>query len=1667
MSTDNPTDITPNIEKLKLSDDFYTWFLATNKLIDYVNPISLYDVILNRGLYEARNNGIVTIGLNIGKGVKLYPDVGSADITLDLEGIFSSVASVKNDDYILLERSATGSSNYLFSVLSSDILPPTLNSDHEFLGAITVASLNSVYHQLNLGHENSLVSDNSGIVLNALTPATKISFLYNTTKSAWISNRGIGISSDYSFVSDSTTKDAYFNFSTSGNTQYDVVIDLSMGYLGTSSDDHAWSLTARHYFNRLDFIYRKNGELYSDTDSSEHVTFSSVIDTISPITSTFLITDKIQIGNVGGSTTNFKQETDYTQYIIPVSNSNGILDSKWTNRYVTANYDSSIVVGDVVRIYDNTDTTAKIVKCAWTTTADPIESTVLGIVERKSDGKIWVAVSGEFTLPVSNLNTGAIYYLSSGSPNYSVTKPSVGVIKPLFTATSTSSGIVIPIGSGQGGLSFGSFNAIDNAENGILVGAGATVTSDGSTGNFTFVAGEGISLQTDPSSKQLILRALVPGYQPTYSSIFSNSGDVLQAVSANDSFSVLGVGGIEVVGENHTSGDTLYIRGKFFRTVSWSGDSSTNDTPGSLTATDYDDNINVYAGTGISIRSYADGFRIDATGSSVPAIGPNSISLDKLYKQFKNSILYTPDDASSVSEITALQSTNNSFVTSDTAGVIRWETSLSVVANRFANTEATKLIDKFNSAVYNQAFYGVTTSNNSNNCRSFGIIRIPNSKTTLPGILPIDVAAFRYNTTNTINSALVGLQEGDGIELSTFNSITNSISGIPTIKISNKYGAAFNTIKILDTAETITASSAQKRTVTNYIAKSDTLGFDQTSVIIPDTYSSSNTSAYYGPYGFGPPSGTTGTKITSITGPNSTTVNVAQLTINPAPFDHPEYDALSRGYYFVMPSHIQNTRYTYSIYAKNKTAGEANSVRFQLAYWNGSYNSAVYSEEFTTLADNTWKRFTFTFILPTTETIYKPGQTNPSDATRYWTFASRGQVKITLSGSQSGKECYFYGGQLEEGQFATDYISSENKEYLRIVGSGGSFDSANRWEFDFATAEYTMPESHGTLQMSTAGSPLFLDATSTDTINFGISNNSITNTYLATMADNTVKVGISSTNLNSTPSDLLIQSNGILGRFGSNDLASLDASDVLTILGFSDNNFFKTITTNSGSISANTTESFGIVGGSGIDVSVNDTNHSIVITSSIASTGDLGINTIGTSDWVDQAIPVYTTVLTQLDKLYYATGELKYSITPTFGNNAIPNSAVLTASINWESLGRIPGDSLNNPTDGSGILYGYSDGATFTTIFAQTSSLSQSILTMTSNGIEMYSVEGSTLTDPLGKEPLGVLQFIQSGSLTNIQRTFNYARTITSQIVGLGIARNTSGADQWLNKEYSEFVVSTSVITPIKLQGVQSQQGAYYGIDRVSGLMLSGDGKSVILASSSGKVAFTSLMSLNFSGCNLLQTSTGPSYNNSTNCSITSKVFNTDWYNLSGDPSMCLPTTLLIGTGPVGSSNSISSGYMLENSASRGLMFTNYNFNTNGSKTLEQDYSSKITLQVLNVDTNTTHHTSSKTTASLVHSYTVPDSSQIIDRIVHESARKSIKYLIQAVSDTGKLFTTEFLLQINGVTSTTGNFIQYASVVEDGGFTLNIVAEVGATYAYVKYTNSVNVVLIKVLKQEI
>lgn len=43
-----------DIVKLSINDTFYDWFLRTNQVIDYVNPINVYDVFAGAGILESR-----------------------------------------------------------------------------------------------------------------------------------------------------------------------------------------------------------------------------------------------------------------------------------------------------------------------------------------------------------------------------------------------------------------------------------------------------------------------------------------------------------------------------------------------------------------------------------------------------------------------------------------------------------------------------------------------------------------------------------------------------------------------------------------------------------------------------------------------------------------------------------------------------------------------------------------------------------------------------------------------------------------------------------------------------------------------------------------------------------------------------------------------------------------------------------------------------------------------------------------------------------------------------------------------------------------------------------------------------------------------------------------------------------------------------------------------------------------------------------------------------------------------------------------------------------------------------------------------------------------------------------------------------------------------------
>jgi hypothetical protein len=136
-----------------------------------------------------------------------------------------------------------------------------------------------------------------------------------------------------------------------------------------------------------------------------------------------------------------------------------------------------------------------------------------------------------------------------------------------------------------GSLSFGKFNA--TASGGTATGS--TVSSGSPNDTFTVVAGSGISLATNTGSKSITISATTAGNQPTYSSISTNSGAV-SAYRPSETLSLIGSGGIVVSATDvaSTNGDQITISGKYFRTISWLGD-STNDSASFETADTVDD----------------------------------------------------------------------------------------------------------------------------------------------------------------------------------------------------------------------------------------------------------------------------------------------------------------------------------------------------------------------------------------------------------------------------------------------------------------------------------------------------------------------------------------------------------------------------------------------------------------------------------------------------------------------------------------------------------------------------------------------------------------------------------------------------------------------------------------------------------------------------------------------------------------------------------------------------------------------------------------------------------------------------------------------------------------------------------------------------------------------
>lgn len=1594
MSTDG-SDLVVDITKLELDDNFYTWFTRTNSIIDAINPLNIYDITPRKGLSESRSGGNVILDVDTGKGIKAYPNPATGAITLDFEAL-TAKTSITDDDLFVIETPTTGSSNDLFKVSATNMLPPTLTGNHEFTGTITVNALNVRDNALRLQFGDATTENDAGIILDT-TSSSKVKFTYDTTRAAWFSNRNIGLQNGYSFLTNSSTRRAEFRFSTHGSSQFDTGLELLMGQQSTQGDDHSWIIEARNVDRAINFIYKN----YFNTDTENRI-FYAQVDSITPFASTFVVADKIQIGNIAGSTTNFKNITNYSANIIPISNSDGILDNKWTNRYVTTQYSSGISVGNIVKILDDTNNQATVVKSALTSSSGEEEAYSLGIVERISGGKIYVVTHGQFD-GLTGLNPGAVYYLTSGATNYTTTKPTSGIVKPVFIATSATGGIFFPM-SAQG-VSFGRFNAVA-ASGGTLV-SGSTVTSDAPNDIFTLDAGSGISLETDPVNNKVIIRAATAGNQPTYSS-FATDNNTVAAFQPSETLLITGDGGgIEVIADNKvdTNGDKLTIKGKYFRTVSWIGDSSTNDTPGSITAT-YDDNLQIYAGTGIGIRNYngfGGGILIEATGQSVASVANGSITLAKLETFYPNSVLIGNSSGTPTLQVTAA----NSILSANSSGVISWDTPTTILQDKFA-----KFGFDTGYPTTKQNNFGITPT------RNFGIIRIPRNASTIGTTQDYEIPAFRYTTTNSINGALIGLQEGDGIELAVNNTVADAISGIPSIKITNKYGSAFSKVYIADTGETIESNGTATVTYSNYFLNSNNMSATswlrfRDSVTANSGLGDATTDLP----GKQPETGIVFTDgiITSNNGARITFVNNSLLTSN---LNNGIYASLYKPGTTTLwnATETEGKYFTISVYVATSSGTQS----FKIGYYHGrkaGFSGAAgvtYSPDFT--ATTTPQRFTFTI------------KAQPSTTPQAGTTEIQPNINISQPfGTINGGSIVVWGAQVEEGRTANPLITTTTTA---------------------VSVTRTETQSHGTLKFDTTSSPIVLDSdTNSDTIYFNIAADGITNTYLANMADNTVKVGTGSTNADNSPQDLTINANSVLGRVGSGDLKSVSASELATMIGA---NYFTSVQTDSGTVTPSETNSIKLKGGSGIIVT-ESTNHEIIITNTGGTGGTGSLSLIG--DWNGTAT---TSSASSREKLLFADGDLEYGV-------STPDTltALVSSNIRWSGL-----TSITN--GGAGLLYGKggtnpnTDRASITTSFQpignntfnSTSGTKDCIPYIdSSNDTLSYVKRASGQTTAIDR----VVGFNSSGSLV---ATSNFISSLSSNITGLTF----SSAGQLQQTDIVNFTIVRSV-------------HGYLGNNNNLGLLMSdndntNNNSTFIFGSSSIPPdtwnASSFITKINLGGYGLEADASGTVVTAPQTTEIKTRRFS-NWANISGlnNTKICMPD-FLIGIGPSASTATNSDGMLLRNdTTNNSLTFTNYNLNATGSKTITKDRSCRLGLEVLNVDSVTSNaYANTKNTAYITHTYVPKSGSSIIVDQFPTSSNKSYKYLVHAENASGDFYTTELLVQVKG--STTVNLIQYASSTTSGSLNVTYTGRISSSNVFIEYgTASAGSLDIKFIKYEV
>ena len=459
----NTNDI--DLQKLTLDSTFYDWYIRTNQIIDYINPINVYDVFAGNGLQESRTGTPGTIEISLGTdpanyGIDTLTDSNGDSVTiLNIAGLTSGTVA----DTSTFAFGGTGTKSVLRKVAASDMLPPTINGNHLFTGTITVGDL-VVRDGTIVLNDTGSTRDNVGLVIESTadTAANNVSFLFDTDTNAWYSNRNLGMTSGRRFVTNAIGSAIYPFYASNSQGTVDVQLQTNIG-----ATLEAWSIKgAWGSPDTLKFGHYTNGVLNQEVLELQSLGTNG---------SRVIVKDALTITDVLNSSP-FSATPAVTS--VPVTDAtNGFLN-QFVNRIKVS---TSLGPSDVGAFVRRDTSTGLLVLAQANSEAN---AAVLGQLESVSGGVGTVITSGFSATPPTGggpmLSIG-IYYLSQGTAGRLQTpKPVSGIIKPVLYNLSTTTSLIIPDFYYAAGTSaFTAVQVVDTGETYTASSGATTLRLDG------------------------------------------------------------------------------------------------------------------------------------------------------------------------------------------------------------------------------------------------------------------------------------------------------------------------------------------------------------------------------------------------------------------------------------------------------------------------------------------------------------------------------------------------------------------------------------------------------------------------------------------------------------------------------------------------------------------------------------------------------------------------------------------------------------------------------------------------------------------------------------------------------------------------------------------------------------------------------------------------------------------------------------------------------------------------------------------------------------------------------------------------------------------------------------------------------------------------------------